>query len=58
MESIGFVAVSVLLNTIYSWAAGLGVLLMALVLQCLLGRHELRAWRTSRAAPGTSVKIA
>ncbi|CAJ1426370.1 unnamed protein product [Effrenium voratum] len=49
VEGLGFVAFASLINAAYSAWAGLGVLLMAALLQFTLARRELRAWRTWRA---------
>lgn len=48
LESLLFVLVATLLNAAYSAMAGLGVLVMAVLLQLMLARRELRAWRTLR----------
>eukprot|EP00435_Cladocopium_sp_Y103_P013817 s2319_g3.t1 len=48
LESLVFVVVATLLNAAYSPMAGLGVLVMAVLLQLMLARRELRAWRTLR----------
>lgn len=49
LETLGFLLFAAVLNAAYSPAAGLGVLVMAIVLQCFMARTELRAYRTMRA---------
>eukprot|EP00913_Durusdinium_trenchii_P035564 g33281.t1 len=51
LETLGFLLFAAVLNAAYSPAAGLGVLVMAIVLQCFMARTELRAYRTMRAEP-------